>query len=75
MEVYYRDPLDLIREIYGTPGFCNKMQFAPERHWVDEKRKKRVYNEMNTGDWWWSRQVSELVPTSRPLINTDHFNT
>lgn len=58
LEVVYRDPLEVIEEIYSSPAYCDQMKFAPEKHWVNDKRTKRIYNEMWTGDWWWKRQVS-----------------
>lgn len=57
IEVIYRKPLEVLQDIYGSPTFCEKMAFAPERHWEDEDRKKRVYNELHTGKWWWTTQV------------------
>jgi hypothetical protein len=33
--------------------------FAPERHYTNEERTCRIYNEMHTGDWWWTVQVCE----------------
>jgi hypothetical protein len=50
--------LDCIRGIYGDPEFVRDLVFAPERHYVDHERTRRVYSEMYTGDWWWSVQVS-----------------
>jgi hypothetical protein len=29
------------------------MKYAPVKLYQDEACKTRVYNEMNTGDWWW----------------------
>lgn len=50
--------LEVIKEIYATPAFSNKMGYAPEKHWTDASRKKAVYNEMWTGSQWWAWQVS-----------------
>lgn len=62
IEVIYRDPLEVLQDIYAGPEYCEQMVFAPERHWVNNRRKKRVYNELHTGNWWWRRQVS-LFPS------------
>lgn len=57
VEVVYRDPLELIRELYGNPTYAAAMAFAPEQHWSGDCREERIYNEMWTGKWWWRRQV------------------
>jgi hypothetical protein len=33
------------------------MAFAPERHYTNGARMSRIYNELYTGDWWWTVQV------------------
>jgi hypothetical protein len=38
---------------YGPPT----VTYAPERHYTDAERTCHIYNEMNTGNWWWSVQV------------------
>lgn len=58
LEIAHRDPLELLKELVGMPAFCEKMLLAPEQHWTDDRCKERVYNEMNTGNWWWRKQVS-----------------
>lgn len=68
IEVLYRDPMDVLQDIYGSPTYCEQMLFAPERHWEDDDRKVRVYNEMNTGNWWWDMQVCH------PLSIVDHLS-
>lgn len=43
------------------PGFKDDLIFAPEQHFTDNERTCRVYNEMHTGEWWWSVQVRHNV--------------
>jgi hypothetical protein len=57
LEFYYRDVLECIRSLYGDPEFAQHLVFAPERHYTSDERTSRIYNEMYTGDWWWSVQV------------------
>ena len=57
LQFHFRDVLHSIRAIYGDPEFARDLIFAPERHYVDRERTRRVYSEMYTGDWWWSVQV------------------
>ncbi|KAI0040841.1 hypothetical protein FA95DRAFT_1502225 [Auriscalpium vulgare] len=63
-DLHFRDVMDCIQSLYGTPEFLSSMAFAPERHYVDEDSTKRVYSEMNTGKWWWDIQV--LLEKSTP---------
>lgn len=37
VEVYYRDPLEIIQDIYSAPKYCEQVVFAPEKHWVDKR--------------------------------------
>ncbi|KAI0054641.1 hypothetical protein BV25DRAFT_1816783 [Artomyces pyxidatus] len=56
-EVYFRDVMECVRELYGNPEFAHYMAYAPERHFADEEMKNRLYGEMHTGDWWWHVQT------------------
>lgn len=55
--LHFRDPVECVKYLYSNPVFVDHMKFAPERHFFDEEMEHRVYNEMNTGDWWWETQV------------------
>src|ERR1700741_5459195 len=57
LDFYCRDVLECIRSLYGDPQFTQDLAFAPERHYTSHERASRIYNEMYTGDWWWSVQV------------------
>ena len=61
LQFHFRDVLHCIRAIYGDPEFAQDLVFAPERHYVDHERTQRVYDEMYTGDWWWSVQVRNPI--------------
>ncbi|KAI0055661.1 hypothetical protein BV25DRAFT_1815297 [Artomyces pyxidatus] len=56
-EVYFRDILACVRSLYGNPEFSPFMTYAPERHFCDEEKTNRVFDEMHTGDWWWKLQT------------------
>jgi len=44
--------------------------FAPERRYTNHERIKRMYNEMNIGDWWWKVQVSQaLIIPNQTIID------
>lgn len=64
LELWFRDPVECIRELIGNPLFQAKMVFAPEKLYEDEGGEEEVRNEMNTGKWWWQIQVSTTAFTS-----------
>ncbi|KAF7372663.1 hypothetical protein MVEN_00129500 [Mycena venus] len=69
LELWYRDPVDCIRELMGNPVFRDVMRYAPERVFEDEDPKSEVINEMWTAAWWWKLQ--KLLPpgaTIAPII-------
>jgi len=57
LEFYCRDVIECIQLLYGDPRFAQELVFAPERHYTNHKRTCQIYNEIYTGDWWWSVQV------------------
>lgn len=57
VELYYREIIPCIRSLFGDPAFAHKLIFVPERHYLDASRTCRIFNEMHTGNWWWSVQV------------------
>jgi hypothetical protein len=59
-EFYCRDVMQCIQALYGDPRFADHLVFVPERHYTNHERSCRVYNEMHTGDWWWTVQVRKL---------------
>jgi hypothetical protein len=61
VDLWMRNPLDLIRELIGNPDFKDVMHYAPERHYMDNERENREYNEAWTADWWWNTQVQIII--------------
>ena len=61
LELHFRNILACIRSIYGDPEFAQDLAVAPERHYTDQERTDRVFNEMYTGDWWWAVQVRNSI--------------
>ncbi|KAF8258346.1 hypothetical protein EI94DRAFT_1815535 [Lactarius quietus] len=57
-DLYFRDILQCIRALFLDPDFGPYLKFAPERHYVNEDKDKRVYHDMYTGGWWWFTQVA-----------------
>jgi len=74
---YYWDIVPCLQALYSDPAFKDDLIFAPERHYTTEERTCRIYNEMHTGDWWWSVQVCSRKPSwnwvsnmcPRPLLS------
>lgn len=60
LEFYSRDVMECIRSLFGDPSFAQELAIVPERHYTSHERTCRVYNEMYTGEWWWSVQVCVL---------------
>lgn len=57
LELWYRDPVECIRELIGNPMFQEVMRYAPERVFRDRQGRVRQIDEMWTADWWWKIQV------------------
>lgn len=56
-EFYHRDIIQCIRVLYGDPELAKFLAHVPERHFTGPDKKTQVYSEMNSGKWWWTRQV------------------
>jgi len=35
-DVYFRDILTCVKDLFGKPEFASLMKFTPERHYADE---------------------------------------
>lgn len=49
VELWYRDPVECVKELIGNPLFREKMMYAPEQHFQDSPGEHNVWNEMWTG--------------------------
>ncbi|KAF8511396.1 hypothetical protein JB92DRAFT_3177189 [Gautieria morchelliformis] len=56
LELFYRDPVECIRELLGNLAFREVLHYVPEHIFEDEKRTERIYNEMWMANWWWDLQ-------------------
>jgi len=66
LEFYYHDVMECIQSLYGDPEFAQDLVFSPEQHYTSAERTHCIYNEMYTGDWWWTVQVHNHYPTKYP---------
>ncbi|KAH7907715.1 hypothetical protein BJ138DRAFT_1014064 [Hygrophoropsis aurantiaca] len=56
LELWHRDPVEIMKELVGNPLFKDVMAYEPQRLFVDAEGENRVINEMWTADWWWNLQ-------------------
>ena len=56
-QIYYRNPIDVIKSLWSNPTYANQMVFSPQKLQTSSDKTSRLYNEMWTGDWWWKIQV------------------
>lgn len=61
LELWLRDPVACVRELIGNESFLNDMAYAPEKVYTDARATTRRYDEMWSGDWWWTTQVSRML--------------
>ncbi|KAG6839374.1 hypothetical protein C0991_003198 [Blastosporella zonata] len=69
LELWFRNPVECVKELIGNPAFEKMMAYLPEQVFQDPACQERIYDEMWTGDWWWNLQ--KLLPggvTIAPLI-------
>ena len=61
LELWFRDPVDCVRELLSNPAFIDYISFAPECVFSDSEGTERILDEMWTADWWWKTQVSHRL--------------
>jgi hypothetical protein len=69
LELWRRDPVECMRELMGNPILKESLDYAPQKHFMDEEGNNRLFDEMWTGDWWWNTQV-KLSSTCQ--CNSEH---
>lgn len=58
VELWFRDPIECIRELIGNPVFREHISYVPQKVFTTRSGTTRIYDETWTGDWWWTMQVS-----------------
>lgn len=58
VDLWRRDPVECIKELFSNPAFKDRCQYAPRKAFTNRSRNERVYGEMWMGKWWWKTQVS-----------------
>ncbi|VDC01268.1 unnamed protein product [Peniophora sp. CBMAI 1063] len=62
LEMYARDALDVLKDLYARPDFASSMVFAPVKHFVvvdteHGRVEERAYSDMHSARWWWRMQT------------------
>ncbi|KAJ7880813.1 hypothetical protein B0H14DRAFT_3764554 [Mycena olivaceomarginata] len=76
VEMWYRNPIECMKELLGNPSFAGKQGYKPIRvykRFKDGQYSNQEFTEMWTADWWWA--IQELLPRGSTLapiiISTD----
>lgn len=76
LELWRRNPVEVIKDLMGNEALRDALQYAPERAYTDREGRNRVYDEMWTASWWWDTQVCASETTvkqiSHPLIRKSY---
>jgi hypothetical protein len=59
-ELWFRDPVECVKELIGNPAFKHVIDYAPSQlhnHYLG-RTGSEVINEMSSARWWWKIQVS-----------------
>jgi hypothetical protein len=59
-ELWFRDPIECVKELIGNPAFKHVIDYAPSKLYDHPLGRKgsEVVNEMSSARWWWKIQVS-----------------
>ena len=53
-QLWYRDPREVIRNIFANPELAGGIDYVPYREFENEKRR---YSDFMSGDWAWKQCV------------------
>ena len=57
-EVWFRDPLQVLKNQITNPDFKDMMDFSPKRVY---HKGKRQYSDLMSGNWAWEQAVSQYT--------------
>ncbi|EJD33149.1 hypothetical protein AURDEDRAFT_177772, partial [Auricularia subglabra TFB-10046 SS5] len=55
-DLFFCDPMDVLRELLADPTFRDHVTWAAERCYADDSGKQRLWSEMTSSDWMWEMQ-------------------
>ena len=68
LELWARDPVEVIRELIGNPRFRGEIHFGPIYTTAgDDDEDERVFGEMHESEWWEDIQVRLRYPCTSVL--------
>ncbi|KAJ7882418.1 hypothetical protein B0H14DRAFT_3082501 [Mycena olivaceomarginata] len=70
-ELWFRDPIECVKELIGNPAFTHVIDYAPSQLYDHPSGRtgSEIVNEMSSARWWW--KIQERLPdgsTAAPLI-------
>ena len=45
-QIYYRNPIDVIKSLWSNPTYADQMVFSPQKLWTSSDKTSQLYNEM-----------------------------
>ena len=51
LEVWFRNPVELVKELLGNPAFVHNTVYQPTKVYQDINKASPRYDDMWTGDW------------------------
>ena len=70
VELWKRNPLDVIRALLLDKKLRKYLHYVPQRHYTGRDHRNRRRSELWTGDWLWKLQVSRNHTTGETQILT-----
>ncbi|KAG2156833.1 uncharacterized protein EDB93DRAFT_1101256 [Suillus bovinus] len=58
-ELFMRDPVECIKELWANPAYLNHLTYALEHHFADEGKTEHIYDELMSGNWSWKVQLRQ----------------
>jgi len=68
-DIWFRDPLSVVRNMVGNPDFDGEFDYTP--FWEFEPSGERRLQDFFSGNWAWSQVVSRVF--CAPFVLISHF--
>ena len=74
-EFYHCDILQCVQVLYSDPELAECLVYVPEKHYTGPDEKSQIFSEMNSGQWWWARQVGSHLNYSHLYYQSNCSST